>query len=52
MPIPKNVPKIERVVRIVLGVALIPFGFSLAGLWKLLSIVAGGFLLFTAFAGY
>ncbi len=52
MSIPKNVPKIERVVRIVLGVTLIPLGFSLAGFWKLLSIIAGVFLLFTAFVGY
>ncbi len=52
MAITKNVPKIERIVRIVLGVALIPEGFSLTGLWMPISIVAGVFLVFTAFVGY
>ncbi len=52
MAITKNVPQIERVIRIVLGVVLIPLGFSLTRLWMPLSIVAGVFLLFTAFVGY
>ncbi len=52
MAIPKNVPKIERIVRIILGVALIPLGFTVTGLWMPLSILAGVFLVFTAFVGY
>ncbi len=52
MAITRNVAKIERIVRTVLGVALIPLGFSLIGFWKPLSIVAGGALVLTAFVGY
>ncbi len=52
MAIAKNVLKTEGIVRIVFGVALIPLGYSLTGLWMPLSIVAGVFLMFTAFVGY
>ncbi len=52
MAITKNVPKLERVIRIILGVALIPLGFSLIGFWKPLSVVVGVFLVLTAFVGY
>ena len=52
MAIPKNVPKIERVIRTVLAVILIPLGFSLTGFWKPLSIIAVVFLVLTAFVGY
>ncbi len=52
MAITKNVPKTEGIVRIVLGVALIPLGYSLTGLWMPLSMAAGILLMFTAFFGY
>lgn len=52
MAISKNVAKAERVVRIILGAVLIPAGFSLAGLWKPLSIVLGVYLIFTSLVGY
>jgi hypothetical protein len=52
MAISKNVGKGERVARIILGAILIPAGFSLAGLWKPLSIVLGAFLILTSFVGY
>ena len=52
MAIRKNVPKIERVIRIIIGVALIPLGFSLIGFWKPLSIVVVVLLVLTAFVGY
>jgi hypothetical protein len=52
MAITKNVPKIERVIRIILGIALIPLGFTVTGLWMPLSIVVGVSLMLTAFVGY
>jgi hypothetical protein len=52
MAITKNVPKIERVIRIIFGIALIPVGFSLIGFWKPLSVVVGVSLMLTAFVGY
>ena len=48
----KNISKTEGIVRMVLGVALIPVGYSLSGLWMPLSMVAGVSLMFTAFVGY
>lgn len=52
MAITGNVPRIERVIRTVLAVTLILLGVSLTGFWKPLSIIAGVFLVFTAFVGY
>ncbi len=52
MAITRNVPKVERIVRTVLGVALIPLGFTVTGLWMPLSIVVGVSLMVTAFVGY
>ncbi len=52
MAITRNVPKIEKVIRIGLAVMLIPLGVSLTGFWKPLSIIAGVFLVLTAFVGY
>ena len=52
MAITKNVSKTEGIVRIVFGVALIPLGYSLTGLWMPLSMGAGVLLMFTAFFGY
>ena len=52
MAITKNVPRIEKVIRTVLAVLLIPLGVSLTGFWKPLSIITGVFLALTAFVGY
>ena len=52
MAIAKNVAKSEGIVRIVVGVILIVWGFFLSGFWQPLSIVVGAFLLITAFVGY
>ena len=52
MAIRKNVAKREKEVRIVVGVMLIPMGFFLTGVWKLLCILAGVSLIITAFIGY
>ncbi len=52
MVITNNVVRGERILRVILGVMLILFGFFLAGFWKLLSIVVGGLLVLTAIVGY
>ena len=52
MALSKNVAKVERVVRIILGIILILWGFSMSGLWRPASIVVGVFLLLTASIGY
>lgn len=52
MVITKNVVSGERILRVILGVMLILFGFFLAGFWKPLSIVVGGLLVLTAIVGY
>lgn len=52
MAVAKNVTKGEGIVRVILGVILIPLGFFLTGFWTPLSIVVGGFLVVTAFLGY
>ncbi len=52
MAINKNVAKVERVIRIILGIILIFWGFSLTGFWRPASIVVGVLLLATAFIGY
>jgi hypothetical protein len=52
MAISKNVAKVERVIRIVLGIILILWGFSLSGFWRPASIVVGVLLMLTAFIGY
>jgi hypothetical protein len=52
MAISKNVSKTEGIIRIVFGVVLILSGYSLTGLWMPLSIIAGAFLMVTAFVGY
>ena len=52
MAITKNVAKDEKVVRIILGIILVPLGFFLTGFWKPVSIVAGAWLILTAFVGY
>ncbi len=52
MAITKNVAKDEKVVRIILGIILVPLGFFLPGFWKPVSIVAGAWLILTAFVGY
>ena len=50
--IAKNVAKAERIVRIILGIALIFFGFFLASLWKFVIMFIGLLLLLTACVGY
>ena len=52
MAISKNVAKVERVIRIILGIILILCGFSLSGFWRPASIVVGVLLLLTAFIAY
>ncbi len=52
MVITNNVVRGERILRVILGVMLILFGFFLAGFWKPLSIVVGGLLVLTAIVGY
>ena len=52
MAIRKNVAKAERPVRMIVGIALIPLGFVLTGLWKPLCILVGVSLILTAFVGY
>ena len=52
MAISKNVAKVERVIRIILGMILVLWGLSLSGLWRPASIVVGVLLLLTAFVGY
>jgi hypothetical protein len=52
MGITGNVVKNEKVVRIILGIILIPSGFFLTGSWRTWSIVAGAWLIVTAFVGY
>ncbi len=52
MAITKNVVRGERILRAIIGVILILFGFFLAGFWKPLSIVVGGLLALTAIVGH
>ncbi len=52
MAITKNVAKVERLVRIILGIILIILGFLLTGFWRPASIIVGVLLLLTAFIGY
>ncbi len=52
MGISKNVRGVEKTGRLVLGVILIPLGFFLTGLWKLLFIGGGAAFILTAFVGY
>ena len=48
----KNVAKVERVIRIILGIILILWGFSMSGFWRPASIIVGVLLLLTASIGY
>ena len=48
----KNVAQGEKVVRIILGIILVVWGFFLTGLWRPASIVIGVLLLLTALVGY
>ncbi len=52
MAFSQNIKKTEKIIRVVLGVVLVPLGLSLTGLWQLLSIVAGISLVLTAAVGY
>jgi hypothetical protein len=52
MTLAKNVSKAEGIVRVVCGISLIVFGFSLTGLWMTLSLGLGVFLMFTTFFGH
>ena len=52
MEISKNVARVERVIRIILGIILVLDSFLLTGLWRLASIIVGVSLLLTAFVGY
>lgn len=42
----------EKILRLVVGVALIPLAFAVPGLWKVMSAGASAVLLVTAFAGW
>ena len=50
--IAKNVAKAERILRIILGIALVLFGFLLASSWKFVIMGIGVLLLLTACVGY
>ncbi len=52
MAIAKNEGKVERIVRIIIGVILIPLGFILTGFWRPASIIVGALLILTALVGY
>jgi len=52
MAITKNVARGEGILRIILGLILILYGFFLAGFWKPLFFVVGGLLVLTAIVGY
>lgn len=52
MAISKNVAGVERIIRIILGIILILWGFALSGFWRPASMVVGVLLLLTAFIGY
>ncbi len=52
MAIIKNIAKVEKLVRIISGIILIPLGFVLTGFWKPVSIAVGAWLVVTAFVGY
>jgi hypothetical protein len=52
MAIPENVPRWEKVVRIILAVVLITMGWVLSGYWRLAAIAGGCFFLLTVFVGY
>ena len=52
MAITKNVARGEGILRIILGLILILFGFFLAKFWKPLFFVVGGLLVLTAIVGY
>ncbi len=42
----------EKILRLVVGVALIPLAFAVSGLWKVIPAGASVALLVTAFAGW
>ena len=42
----------EKILRLVVGVALIPLAFALPDLWKVIPAGASAALLLTAFAGW
>lgn len=48
----KNLAKGEKVIRIIIGIILVVWGFFLAGFWRPASIVVGCVLLVIAFSGY
>jgi len=48
----KNVASGEKIVRIILGIILVVWGFFLSGFWRPASIVVGVLFLLTAFVGY
>ena len=52
MVITNNVARGERILRVIIGLMLILFGFFLTGFWKPVSIVVGGLLVLTAIVGY
>ncbi len=42
----------EKILRLVVGVAVIPLAFVVPGLWTVLPVGASAFLLVTAFGGW
>jgi hypothetical protein len=52
MNIARNLGKGERILRTAIGIALILWGFSVAGGWKILLLVVGLGLVGTAALGY
>ena len=49
---PKNVPNVERVIRIVIGIVLVGIALSVHGLFGGLSIITAGFVVVTGFVGW
>jgi hypothetical protein len=52
MAIARNVGKVERIVRIIIGVVLMLLGFVLTGFWGPAALVVGAVLVLTALVGY
>ena len=52
MAITKNVPKVESVIRLLLGGILVLAGLFWADSWKLAYIVVGAAFVITALVGY
>jgi hypothetical protein len=52
MDMARNLGKGERMIRLLIGIVLIPLGFALTGIWKICAIVVGLGLILTSLMGY